>query len=264
MNFSGISGESIIGRCLRQPLRLIPKGALVPVLQGPLRGKKWIAGSSDHGCWLGSYEYGKQKMFAQAIRSGQVVYDLGANVGFYSLLASALVGPTGRVFAFEPDPANVRVLRRHLELNQISNCTVIESAISNSAGYADFAFGDSRSTGRLDQRSSDGLRVRTVALDELLRSGELPAPDIMKCDIEGGEHRALLGACEILTQHTPTIFLATHGLQQHELCCRLLGELDYKLVPMDALKIEWASEVLAVPQKARVGPNVEKPCLARA
>src|ERR1035438_590714 len=91
INFSGISGRTFIGKALRFPLSLIPCGTQMPILQGPLYGKRWIVGSSNHGCWLGSYEYPKQKAISAAIKRGDVVYDLGANVGFYSLLASVLV-----------------------------------------------------------------------------------------------------------------------------------------------------------------------------
>src|SRR5580765_1322501 len=101
-NLSGISRETLIGKLLRAPLRLLPRTAAVPILQGPLRGKKWIVGSGTHGCWLGSYEYDKQKLFQKTVRSGDVVYDVGANAGFYSLLASLLVGEKGHVYSFEP------------------------------------------------------------------------------------------------------------------------------------------------------------------
>lgn len=65
---------------------------VVPVLQGSLRGRKWIVGSSNHGCWLGSYEWKKQRLFTRTVSSGDVVFDIGAHVGFYTLLASVLVG----------------------------------------------------------------------------------------------------------------------------------------------------------------------------
>ncbi len=124
MNFSAISNETLLGRMLRLPFRLIPTNAQMRILQGHLRGKKWIAGSGNHGYWLGSYEYQKQKIFSEEIRPGDVVYDLGANVGFYSLLASFLVGPKGRVYSFEPLPSNLEFLRNHLALNKVSNCVV--------------------------------------------------------------------------------------------------------------------------------------------
>jgi len=84
VNFSQISGRSLIGRILRRLLRAVPRGLVVPVLQGPSRGKQWIVGSTNHGAWLGSYELAKQRRFAQAVTTGSVVYDIGANVGVYT------------------------------------------------------------------------------------------------------------------------------------------------------------------------------------
>jgi len=63
MNFSAISNKNIFGKILRFPLRFIPTKVVVPILQGTLKGKKWIVGSSNHGCWLGSYEYEKCILF---------------------------------------------------------------------------------------------------------------------------------------------------------------------------------------------------------
>lgn len=67
-------------------------------------------GSSSHGCWIGSYEYHKRRLFEQAVTPGSAVFDIGAHVGFYTLLASVLVGDQGRVVAFEPNAGNVRLL----------------------------------------------------------------------------------------------------------------------------------------------------------
>ena len=61
MNLSSISSNSFLGKILRFPLKFIPKNLAIFILQGKLRGKKWIVGSGNHGCWLGSYEYEKQK-----------------------------------------------------------------------------------------------------------------------------------------------------------------------------------------------------------
>ena len=87
-NFSGISNRTILGKILRVPLHLIPKEMTVPILQGPLRGKLWIAGSSNHGCWLGSYEYEKQKVFIKRVKPGDVVFDIGAGFVMKSTVAS--------------------------------------------------------------------------------------------------------------------------------------------------------------------------------
>jgi FkbM family methyltransferase len=244
MNFSGISDRSLVGKALRLPLRLLPAGAVVPVLQGELRGKRWVVGASNHGCWLGSYEHDKQQAFRRAVRPGGVVFDLGAHVGYYTLLASSLVGPEGRVFAFEPMPRNLGYLKRHLRLNRAGNVTVIEAAVSDAAGWASF---DEEIGCAMARLSANGkLRVRVVTLDALVSGGELPPPDFLKIDIEGAEAMALGGARETLIAHRPTIFLATHGREVHEECCRFLEGVGYRLQTLDGKRLEESDELLAV------------------
>src|SRR5262245_23354762 len=178
MNFSGISGRTFLGSLLRYPLKLIPRRMKMPILQGRLRGKKWIAGSSNHGCWLGSYEYDQRLLFEQMVTEGSVVFDLGAHVGFYTLLAAVLVGPRGKVYAFEPLPENIYFLKEHLRLNRITNVTVIDRAVSDCAGVAAFVQVPSSAMGHFAAHGE--LRVQTVSLDDLFLDGKIPAPDFIK------------------------------------------------------------------------------------
>lgn len=244
MNLSAISDKSLLGKVLRFPLRLIPPQTVLPIMQGRLKGKKWIVGSTNHGCWLGSYEYVKRILFERTVRENSVVLDVGAHVGFYTLLASVLVGPRGKVFAFEPFPANLVYLKEHLRLNRIDNVIVVEAAVADECGKVFFDEGPSSSMGRISQNGR--LQVETVAIDELVAKRELPAPDHIKIDIEGAEALALLGAKSTLAQFHPTIFLATHGSSIHQECCRLLHSLDYKLQPIDGMNLESSSEILAI------------------
>lgn len=62
INFSGANRNNLVGQLLRAPLRLLPTGLTVRILQGPARGMKWIAGSGTQGCWLASYEHSKQRL----------------------------------------------------------------------------------------------------------------------------------------------------------------------------------------------------------
>jgi FkbM family methyltransferase len=243
MNFSGVSDRTLLGRLLRLPLALIPSRATFPILQGKLRGMKWIVGSSNHGCWLGSYEYAKRGAFERVVREGSVVFDIGANVGFYTLLASVLVGARGRVFAFEPVPRNLDYLKKHLQINGIKNVSVIEVAVSDCDGVAQFDEGPNHSMGRL--APVGGLAVRTVSLDEMMRRGELPPPDCIKIDIEGGEMLVLTGARVLLGSRRPTVFLATHGQGLHQQCCDLLASFGYHLRPIGADNLEQSDEVVA-------------------
>lgn len=244
LNFSGIPSQSIIGRFLRFPLRLLPRGMKLPILQGKLRGKRWIVGSSNQGCWLGSYECEKQNLFAKKIRASSVVYDIGAHVGFYTLLASEIVGEKGKVIAFEPLLRNLRYLKEHIRLNRCSNVTVVEAAVSEQNCITFFEEGSNSHTGRLSQRGC--LEIKAVSLDDLVSKGEIPPPDYMKIDVEGAELLVLSGAKSLLTNYYPTIFLATHGTEVHRQCCKLLKSNGYKLQSINNNNIDETDEILAI------------------
>lgn len=243
MNFSGISGQTLVGRLLRYPLKLIPEQMKIPILQGRLKGKKWIAGSSTHGCWLGSYEYEQRLLFEQLVTEGSVVFDVGAHVGFYTLLAATLAGPRGRVYAFEPLSANIHYLKAHLRLNRITNVTVIEKAVSDGAGTAAFVEGPSSAMGHF--AAQGGMVVPTVSLDDLFLRGEIPAPDFIKIDVENAVWLALKGAENLLRRARPTIFLSTDVYDLHRWCCEFLESLGYQLRPIGAHSLEQAEEILA-------------------
>ncbi len=134
VNFTNLSQWSLFGKVLRYFLDFIPDARVLRILQGPLRGKKWVKGSGVNGYWLGSYEVKNQKLFVEFIKGGDIVFDVGAHVGFYSLLFSQLVGKTGRVFAFEPLARNIQFLKKHIELNNISNVEVRECAVAETTG----------------------------------------------------------------------------------------------------------------------------------
>jgi FkbM family methyltransferase len=245
-NLSGISNQTLVGKWLRAPLRLIPRSAILPIFQGPLRGKKWIVGAGNHGCWLGSYEHDKQRQFQKAIKAEDVVYDVGANAGFYSLLASVLVGEKGHVYAFEPLPGNVRNLRKHMEINRVGNCTVIEAAVSSSDGEASFDPSADCHTAHLSTTGS--IHVRTVALDTLASRNEIRPPDFMKIDIEGAEFDCLRGCARTIQSYRPIIFLATHGQENHDACLKLLAEWKYEAASLDDRPAEDSDEFIARPR----------------
>ena len=245
MNFSKINYQSFLGRLLRFPLRLIPKKMVLPILQGRLRGKKWVVGAGEHGYWLGSYEMQKRKAFEDEIPSGAVVYDIGANVGYYSLLAATLVGDEGWVYAFEPLPRNVAFLKRHVALNKLENVTVIEAAASQTSGEAYFDLGASSAMGHL--ADSGEIRVTKVSLDEMLAEGALRPPDYMKVDVEGAEYEVLQGARKLLEEHHPILFLDTHQREAHEPVIELLRELGYRFIILDGKSLLETKELIAAP-----------------
>lgn len=246
-NFSGLNRNSWLGRCLRLPLRLLPTELAIPVLQGPLRGTRWVVGASNHGCWLGSYEYSKQRAFQKVVRKGSVVYDIGANVGFYTLLASQFVGRSGRVFAFEPVPRNCRLLRAHLEINCVDNVSVLEMAVSSMNGKAVFDLGANHSMGHL--AACGTLNVPTITIDTFVFDQAMPGPEVIKIDVEGAELEVLKGASQTLCRHRPLILLATHGAAVHRECCRFLEKHAFVLESLDTRPLEQSDELVARPSE---------------
>jgi FkbM family methyltransferase len=136
--------------------------------------------------------------FAEAIRPGDVVADIGAYRGTYALVAAAIAGPTGRVFAFEPTATNAALIARNVALNGFApRMTVEQAAVSDRTGTATFyAAGDATTNSLASSGGTGGTQVRTIALDEYF-AGQQP-PRVLKIDIEGAELLALRGAQHIL------------------------------------------------------------------
>lgn len=130
--------DTLRGRLLRLPLKLLPCGMMVSVRSGVNRGFRWMVGSSTHGCWLGTYEADKQDAVRRLAKPGMTIFDVGANAGFYTMAFSRLVGAKGRVYAFEPLAGNVANLLKHVAINNASNVTVIQTAVADRSGVVAF------------------------------------------------------------------------------------------------------------------------------
>ena len=239
------SARRVPGKLLRAPLHLIPRGTPLRILVGPGHGLRWLAGSGPHSCWLGFNELRKRHLFVATVRDGDVVYDIGANVGFYSLIASQRVGEDGQVVAFEPLPVNLQWLRRHLAINGLANVAVEDVAVWSTNGKRRFLATDDRVTSHVSVRGQH--TVRTVTLDALLADGRHRPPDHLKIDVEGAEHEVLLGAQATLAAWRPTVFLATHGVRRTADCRALLQRLGYVMHPIAG----YGDEFLAQAQPRR-------------
>src|SRR5580704_6835705 len=249
-----LSSGEIFGRLLRAPLKLIPTSTPVRIISGELRGRRWIPESAIHRCWMGWYERDKQHLVANEVLRGSTFYDIGANVGFYTLLASACVG-AGRVVAFEPLPRNLKYLRRHVELNRINNVTVLDVAVSDKNQVLHFHAEKTGFMGRLSDDDSE-LPVESISLDALIGDGKIPPPDYIKMDIEGAELLALRGAEQVLRMRRPTIFLATHVYDVDRQCCEFLESLGYEIRRLSPSTPNGLGEVLAKHHASRQASNL--------
>jgi FkbM family methyltransferase len=160
------------------------------------------------------------------VRPGDAVLDVGANVGFYSLLASRLVGDGGRVFAFEPLPRNLFYLRRHLDLNGAGNVAVHAVAVAEATGSE---FLDVQGDPSMASFSERGLAVPTVSLDQFFDAASAPPPSFVKIDVEGAESRVLRGAKRTLRVNHPTVLLSAHGWKQYAECRAILESEKYAM-----------------------------------
>ena len=233
-----ISHETLAGKLIRLPFRLIPKGAVVRILRGPARGMRWVSDSSYRSFWLGYWELDHQKWFAAHLHPGDSVWDVGAHVGLFTLIASRYTGDTGHVYSFEPFPANVASLRKHIELNRLSNCTVVEAAVCDKVGTLRFEPTMHNSAGHLSSEGS--IAVRTVALDGYLASEARPRPPkVIKIDAEGAEMSVLRGAQRIISEYAPSIFLSLHNVDADRQCTAFLEAENYSITRLSVDDV-WA------------------------
>lgn len=217
-----------------------------PIPFGPLRGARWApaAGGKVGRFFAGTYEEDQTEVFCRHVEPGQTVIDIGANVGYYTLLASRLVGASGTVVACEPEPLNASYLRRHVQANRLENVTILEIAVGREQGTVGFTRGKGRGRGHMAEDGELTVPVRT--LDAVVAELALE-PAHLKIDVEGAEADLLHGALETVRRFRPLIFLATHGRDVHEESCVLLRGEGYELSSIDGRPFDVTRKVLATP-----------------
>ena len=179
-----------------------------------------------------------QKILEERLREGMVFYDLGANIGLFSLLAARLVGSTGQVISFEPDPETAVRLERNIARNGYQNMTVIQGGVWSTTGTRRFKVADASSpdhgVGRLaaEDAGEKDIAVECVALDDI--ATKIAAPDAIKCDVEGAEIEVLLGAKQILMEHKPWIVCELHSDDNRIAAGEILKQFNYRIETVDA------------------------------
>jgi FkbM family methyltransferase len=225
------------GRLLKPLLQrlldvVMPSGrqVVLPVRDGLLRGcLLQVDPRKQKEMILGTYEAGVQSVLARWVRPGQLVLDVGAHLGFFTLLASRLVGESGRVIALEPDPVMTEHLHANVARNGVANVTALQAAVGESVSTLSFAPGAGAGVGHLDPDGS--LVVEVTTLDALAeRFGE---PHLLKVDVEGGELNVLRGGRATLRRARPVLIVEVHGPQIGEQVATMLRELGYDLRPVD-------------------------------
>ncbi len=234
----------------------------VTIAAGDLAGMHMVLDlHSEKDYWLGTYELELQAAISDLVIPGQVIYDVGASIGFMTLLFARKVGLNGQVFAFEALPANIDRLTRNIELNSFQDrVTVIEAAVQDRSGQTDFYPGPSSAMGKVDGsagRSSieyqSSIQVDGVAIDEFIYNSGNPVPVILKIDIEGGEILALPGMSSLLHEIHPILLVELHGPEAARTTWELLKKEDYRICRMTSdypqvhslQDLDWKSYLVA-------------------
>jgi FkbM family methyltransferase len=151
----------------------------------------------------GVYEPFETELVKKEIRKGDVVLDVGANIGYYTLIFAKLVGENGKVFAFEPDPSNFALLKKNVEINGYKNITLVQKAVSNKTGKTKLYLSDRNLGDHRIYDSHDGRRcieIDAIRLDDYFKNynGKI---DFIKMDIQGAEGGAIQGMCSLLKKN---------------------------------------------------------------
>src|SRR3989304_10413899 len=174
-----------------------------------VQGSKMYVDSRDIGVapflleW-GFYEKYETELFKKLVKKRMVVLDIGANIGYYTLIAAHLVGDEGKVFAFEPDPYNYNLLCKNIEVNGYRNVIPVRKAVFSKSGKMELFLdksnlgGHSLSEANVDKGAS--IMVEITSLDEYFENTNHKI-DVIKMDVQGSEMEVLNGMTNIINQN---------------------------------------------------------------
>lgn len=202
---------------------------------GPARGLRFeVSLPLDKAVWAGTYEVEFSQALHDAVRPGDICYDIGGYRGYMAGVL-AMAGAAG-VIVFEPFPRNIVALKRLMQLNPGLPLKLEERALGNTDGVVAFHVMSDSSMGKLSgspfqaqARYEEVIRVPISKLDSVVRDRNVPPPAVMKIDVEGAEADVLKGGMETLAAFHPRIFLEAHSKALADECCEILATLGYSI-----------------------------------
>ena len=159
---------------------------------------------------LGVYERYESELFRSKAKTDMTIIDIGANLGYYTAIASRRAGERGLVIAFEPEPNFFKILSRNISRNNMKNAICFEIAVAEKNGLTNLYLSNENKGHNSIIRSEElktSTQVKTTTLDDFLFYQKITKVDIIKMDIEGAEILALEGMKNTLIKHLPLLFL---------------------------------------------------------
>ena len=202
--------------------------------RGPAKGLRYpVVLPIDKGVWTGTYEWDFAARIAASIAPGAICYDVGSYRGF---LAGVIALAGGHVYAFEPLPVNCRQIEAMIAANPGLRISLLQVALGNDVGVARFRILSDSSMGKLtssefrpEDTGLEMVEVRVSTVDELVLTGQLPPPQLMKIDVEGAEAMVLAGARRVLAKYQPALFIEAHSAQLAQQCRFELSQYGYRI-----------------------------------
>jgi FkbM family methyltransferase len=180
------------------------------------------------------------------LRAGMTFYDVGANIGVFSMLAASIVGPGGQVVAFEADPEIADRLREHARRNSFGWVNVEQKAAWRESGTVMFERVDAkvspdRGVGHVVESENERVvTLSAIALDDC--SPKYRPPDFIKCDVEGAEGEVFQGARRLLEKQRPRVLCEIHSEDNRQLVLSEFSRFDYVCEDCDE------NHILALPK----------------
>lgn len=170
-------------------------------------------------------------------KDGEVIFDIGSNIGLFVIRQASKVGPNGKIWAFEPNPFVFNRLIKNLGENNILNAVAIQKAVTSKVGKMKFSFninitpeGRSLHSEELDKNKNMILEVECITLDNFVIENSIRKINLLKIDVEGEECEVLKGASEKALSITEKIVLEYHGEEIKENLIQLLKNKNFSLI----------------------------------
>ncbi|MEO5364946.1 MAG: FkbM family methyltransferase [Magnetococcus sp. WYHC-3] len=200
---------------------------------GPARGLNiTITLPDDKLLWTGTWEKDIGEAIAAAVPAGGVCLDIGSHRGFMAGVMAR--NGARRVYCFEPNPANLARLEQLQGINPTLDLRLMPLAVGSTNGRASFSLMPESTMGKLSdsrfqptEATSGTLDVTVRTLDDLLQTGEIEAPGLIKVDVEGAEVEVLRGATTLIREHRPHWIIEAHELVLGQECSRILEQAGY-------------------------------------
>ncbi len=230
----------------QSPLGLIP----VRIRTGIAKGARWTL--LPHSAYWRQRGEGDVDAVAATLGplTGQCFWDLGAHFGIYTIGLARLVGPTGQVAAFEPDPRSHARCAHHVALNNLKNVQLFRAAVSDQATQQEFivpspgaTFNHLRYEDEPVAAGEKTIQIETLVLDALVAVGTIRPPQLVKVDVEGHGAKAVAGAIKTITQNHPVLVMSFHSHAETNDTQALLEPLGYRCFENDGRPLPWSTVV---------------------